>query len=314
MNFLKKSFCIIYKTDNDCAKTLALEITNWLEAHNAVCCQYELKNFPFKRSNNFRFDYSSTFLNDDYSESPVGFLSGLDSINSNSENEKIEEKNFTTCHFQPGCAIILGGDGTILEAARYFAGTKTVIFGINFGRIGFLTASEPEEWQTNFLKAISHPEKIRRCSILKFIIDRKPGIAINELVLSHGAKARLLSFNVKINNEDLGIIRSDGLIFYTPLGSSAYNLSAGGPILYPDLNVLGMTPICPYMTPMQSLVFPFSSIFTINLTQEDQDCHITIDGQLNFPFHSGNSLEITGYYQALNIWLNEKKYLAQLAY
>lgn len=216
----------------------------------------------------------------------------------------------------PQFAIVLGGDGTILEVGRNFVGTNTIIFGINFGRVGFLTAACQDDWREILADALERPYNYRKCLALSWehICDRqtRAGVAVNDLVLSHGPVARLVNLDIKIDDENLGLVRSDGLIFFSPLGSSGYNASAGGPILHPETDAFGMTAVCPFMTMLSPLVFPARTIFTVTLAVDSSECYMTVDGQENWPVSPGDILHVGAYVGGIRLWGSDKKYISRL--
>lgn len=216
----------------------------------------------------------------------------------------------------PHFAIVLGGDGTILEVGRNFVGTNTIIFGINFGRVGFLTAASLDDWREILADALERPYNYRKCLALSWqhtcANQSRAGVAINDLVLSHGPIARLVNLDIKIDDEDLGQVRSDGLIFFSPLGSSGYNASAGGPILHPETDAFGMTAVCPFMTMISPLVFPVRTIFTVTLAVDSAECHMTVDGQENWPVKPGDILQVGAYVGGARLWGSDKKYISRL--
>lgn len=198
---------------------------------------------------------------------------------------------------QPELIVVLGGDGAILGVARKFAGRNIPIFGVNLGRVGFLTAVEADAWQNKLEAALAGKLRLSKCLGLRWrILDRQgessAGIAINELVLSRGAMARIVNIAVKINDEELGVLRSDGIIASTPLGSTGYSSSAGGSILRSTLQVMTLTPICPFMTCAPPLVFGADAVF--ELTPADDACFLTIDGQEERELARGETVEIRG--------------------
>lgn len=217
----------------------------------------------------------------------------------------------------PGIVLVLGGDGTILEVARFFTGTETIILGINFGRVGFLASAEPDNWKVILKAALKKPEDARKCLALEWELHsdnwHKNGIAVNDLVVSHGKVARLVNLELGADDKSMGCLRSDGIIFFTPLGSSGYNYSAGGPVIHPETNVLGMTPVCPFMSSSASLVFPAKTTFSVKLERNSQECYLTIDGQENQQFQHGDVLYVRGRTNAVRLWGNEQKYISQLS-
>lgn len=200
--------------------------------------------------------------------------------------------------------ITLGGDGTILGAARKIAGQKVPILGINFGRVGFLCACEPDNWREQLEKVFSRKAPILSCMALGWRLFRgniaiAEGVAANEVALSRGTLARLICVEIKIDNDYLGVLRGDGLVCCSPLGSSGYSVSAGGPLINSRLNVIGMTPVCPFLTNVRPLVASGDSTFSLRVHQTSAVCYLTIDGQDGQCLEAEDRLEITGIKDAL---------------
>lgn len=188
----------------------------------------------------------------------------------------------------PDLAIILGGDGTILGAARKLAGSGTPILGINFGRVGFLAALSPGEWQKGVELALAGGLEICPCLALLWKVGRDgeeiaTGPAINDVVVARGSLARLTNLSIKIDGETLGALRSDGIIISAPLGSPGYSASAGGPILSPRAAAAVLAPICSFVPDVSPLVLGADSIFEISVLDDSGDCYLTIDGQEGMP-------------------------------
>ncbi len=217
------------------------------------------------------------------------------------------------------CVIVLGGDGTILGVARKLVGKKIPIFGINFGRVGFLTATNPDEWKIPLKNALEAEDGWRnmQCLVLGWQIQSqgklmREGTAINDLVLSRGVLARLVKINVAIDGFEMGLLRSDGLIVASPLGSSAYAVSAGGPILDPELEALSCVPVCPYLSSATPLVFPASSRIELSVEQGSTDCYLTIDGQEGYSMSSDERLICWGIPKGIQFLNKRKHYLHNL--
>lgn len=193
--------------------------------------------------------------------------------------------------------MVFGGDGTILQVVREMDGASTPILGINVGRLGFLTAVPFE----NLSEAL---EKIWRND---FEIERRPlmevrgqchvkGIAthaLNDIVISHGAVSRLIELEVCVNNKPVTCYRGDGLIVSSPTGSTAYSLSAGGPIISPDADVLAITPICPHTLTNRSVVISANSIIQVRLVSETVETIVSADGQVQTPMAAGDVISIS---------------------
>lgn len=224
-------------------------------------------------------------------------------------NAVLEEaqKSLKTGHAD--CVITIGGDGTILSSARRFACSGIPIFGINFGRIGFLCAATVKTWQNELEKAINGDLEIKKCLALGFKIIKKnsvsySGIAANDVVISRGALARLVALKIMINGQYAGLLRGDGIICYTPLGSSGYNVSAGGPLLNTNLRAIGITPLCPFLPHAVPYVWPSETAFDLAIEDYPADCFITVDGQVGRKLEKNDIVNITGIENAILFYGN----------
>lgn len=175
--------------------------------------------------------------------------------------------------------FVMGGDGTILKAARFYAGTDTVIFGINVGRLGFLSQTSKE----NFTEAL---KKIKACEYKiekRLMLETRACTALNDFVIKSKEYGRTSKFFVKINGKDLCEYVADGVIISTPTGSTAYCLSAGGPVITPNMDAFVIVPICPHTLTARPLVMP--SDVEISVTQaENKHSVLSADGQGNYEF------------------------------
>lgn len=147
--------------------------------------------------------------------------------------------------------IVLGGDGTLLNVARQASCNGVPLFGINMGHLGFLTETEVDEMYTSLEKLIAGDYSIERRMMLEAFIrnDDEPTkdfIALNDIVVAKGNFSRLITYSIFINDNFVDVYSGDGIIVSSPTGSTAYSLSAGGPIVAPDVEVLLITPVCPH--------------------------------------------------------------------
>lgn len=196
------------------------------------------------------------------------------------------------------CVIVLGGDGTILGVARRFAFSGVPLFGINFGRVGFLTNADPGNWRERLKAALAPETPGRSCLVLRWRIFRSgrsltEGVAINDVVVGRGALARLMGIHVTLDGCDMGILRCDGLLCCTPVGSSGYSDSAGGPILHPGMNVVGLTPICPYPGSASPLVLPGGAVCRLGVSAP-AEAWLTVDGQEGQMLQGGDEVVVSG--------------------
>lgn len=188
--------------------------------------------------------------------------------------------------------IGIGGDGTILKMIRTLQKDDGYIIGINFGTLGFLSEFHPENALYQLQHIFEGKFHIDERILLKAFAYRKNkkgkkerifrGYALNEIVLGHGGIARLTNFNVKVNRRYLSTYRSDGLIFATPTGSTAYSLSAGGPIVFPQLHTILLTPISPHTLTHRPILLPDNQILHIRFDTRVDSIAMTLDGQIHF--------------------------------
>ena len=178
--------------------------------------------------------------------------------------------------------VVLGGDGTLLEVIRDAFFPVPPILAINLGTLGFLTGAGPSDFQLVL-------EHIR---VLRDGKEWWSGRALNEAVVSRGERSRLIRLGVEIDGEALTEYNADGLIVATPTGSTAYSLSAGGPVLSPDSGVLVITPICPHVLTNRSLIINDRSIVTISSLVEQQGVCLTVDGREPLPLEWGDELRV----------------------
>ena len=195
--------------------------------------------------------------------------------------------------------VVLGGDGTMLGVARRLVGRKVPVLGINFGRIGFLTDAQPEQWREKLEECLSGSEPARSCMALSWSLTRKGqqiarGCAVNDVVLSRGSLSRLVLFDVFIAGERLGSLRGDGIIVATPVGSSGYSVSAGGSLLHPSMEAIAITPICPFLNSISPMVFPGNTECTFQILQGSTDCFLTVDGQEGQQLELGDTVTVAG--------------------
>jgi NAD+ kinase len=193
--------------------------------------------------------------------------------------------------------IVLGGDGTLLSVARLVGSHEVPILGVNLGGLGFLTEITLEELyrvlerviQGDFVtdeRVVFHAAVIRRGERLaEFIV-------LNDAVINKGALARIIDLETTINGEYLTTFKSDGLIISTPTGSTAYNLSAGGPIAYPSLHCIIITPICPHTLTNRPIVIPDDVEVRAILRSKQQEVILTLDGQQGFVLEFDDVVEV----------------------
>ncbi len=195
-------------------------------------------------------------------------------------------------------AAVLGGDGTMLNALTKLGDFQKPVAGINIGTLGFLTSCTDDELDV-FAEAVAknrYTTSIR--TLLEATVHRngktsETFIGLNEITLARGDTGRLVSLRAQVNGELLNDYRADGLIVATPTGSTAYSLSAGGPLIAPSAGVFVITPICPHSLSQRSLVLSDDS--TVELSSQDPDCGpmiFTVDGRDNIHIEPGDRIEV----------------------
>ncbi len=190
--------------------------------------------------------------------------------------------------------LVLGGDGTLLSAARRAGLRGTEILGINLGSLGFLTAHSASDAvatvEAYFAGGLAQDRRLMLEAELWRGGERilaQP--VLNDAVLAKGALARIMDMGLRVGEEDAGNLKADGLIVATPTGSTAYSLSAGGPILHPSLEAFVISPICPHTLTLRPSVVPADRTLTITVG-DAEDAHLTLDGQVGQKLKVGDRL------------------------
>ena len=186
---------------------------------------------------------------------------------------------------EPDLIVVLGGDGTILSHARKMMHTQVPFLGVNMGKVGFMAETSPLTWKKDMSMALNGELAISRRTVLKYelIKDREiieKGCAINEVVINRGELARLITVELNLPGGSRQNVRSDGVIFSTPTGSTAYCVSAGGPLVHPDLEAIVITSICPFLHDFKPLVLPASQTIDAGIAWTDSEAFVTVDVQL----------------------------------
>jgi NAD+ kinase len=180
--------------------------------------------------------------------------------------------------------VTLGGDGTLLSVARH-APPHVPIIGVNMGTLGFLTEIRPEEFEDVLAAALAGRAQCEPRGTLEAFVEgrEEPQRVLNDVVVNKGALARIIEMSVEVDGTFVSSFRADGLIVATPTGSTAYNLSAGGPVLYPTVPAIIITPICPHMLTNRPIVLPDHLEITICLRDRPEEVYLTLDGQEAIP-------------------------------
>jgi len=179
--------------------------------------------------------------------------------------------------------IALGGDGTILLTSRNLNNCNIPILGVNIGNLGFLSSVELQEFENAMKRFIEDDYYVEERMMLNCRLplrgESQEYTALNDIVVSKGTLARVVKYELHIDNKFYIDFIGDGLIIATPTGSTAYSLSAGGPIIYPNLDVIAVTPICPLSLSMRTIVLDSKSEISISIKSEHESIFLTLDGQ-----------------------------------
>ena len=181
--------------------------------------------------------------------------------------------------------VALGGDGTVLGASRLAGTSQVPIYAVNLGNFGFLTTSSLEEFADHFERILQGEFEVEERMMLKAdVISPEDSVtiytALNDLVLHKGSLARPIEIDLKVGDDVVGVFPADGVIISTPTGSTAYSLSAGGPILYPLMNAIAIIPICPHTLAVRPLVVPAEYPVSLSERSGHRDVVLTVDGQI----------------------------------
>jgi NAD+ kinase len=196
-----------------------------------------------------------------------------------------------------GCdlVIVLGGDGTLLSAARAIGRREIPLFPVNLGSLGFLTAITVDELYPELERALRGEHRVAKRKLLNTQVMRDGQSvasyeALNDAVLTKAALARMIDLDTHVDEQFVCAYKADGLIIATPTGSTAYSLSAGGPIIFPSVPAICLTPICPHMLTNRPVLVPETSVIRIVCHGDDQSVFLTIDGQIGEPLREGDAV------------------------
>ena len=201
--------------------------------------------------------------------------------------------------------VVLGGDGTLLSVARGLT-SGVPILGVNLGNLGFLTEINRGELYPSLVEVLEGRFETEERALLDVELRRSGGEelrrsggdastfrVLNDAVVTKSARARIIQLTLEVDGHLIARYRSDGLIISTPTGSTAYNLSAGGPIVHPMLPVVLLTPICPHALSVRPIVVPSSSRIEVALATQGEEVYLTLDGQEGTPLHHRDSVRVT---------------------
>jgi len=209
--------------------------------------------------------------------------------------------------------VVLGGDGTILRAARLVADHQRPVLGVNLGQLGFLAMFSPADAQGALAAALAG--QLRRVERMRLAVTYRRAhaqpivrFALNDAVLHQGAMARLIDVEAFHDGDLISAYRADGLIVATPTGSTAYNMAAGGPIVVPGMAAMTVTPICAHALTNRPLVIGAGAVLRLQLAAEARGVILTVDGQWATSFLPGDTAEITEAEQPLILFASRSSF------
>jgi len=193
--------------------------------------------------------------------------------------------------------VVIGGDGTLLMAARAIALNPRPILGVNLGGLGFLTETAPDEMDHALAEILAGRYELDPRIGLEVTVVRGGRTimrqwTLNDAVINKSALARIIEIDLSIDREPVTTYKADGLIISTPTGSTAYSLSAGGPIVHPNLEAFLVTPICPHTLSLRPLVVPDRSVAEMSLRAGDSEVYLTLDGQVGHPLKQKDKVRV----------------------
>ena len=197
------------------------------------------------------------------------------------------------------CLVTLGGDGTLLRGARSLNGARTPILGVNLGRVGFLTTANAQtlDWALDVLVRRAYATE-SRLALAPFILDKQgksrlEPVVLNDAVVYKGGVARVIRLRVSVDGDEVGQYSADGIVVATPTGSTAYALSAGGPIVVPGVDAIVVAAICPHTLAVRPLVVPSQASVTVEpIPPWTEDVLVSFDGQVGTTMQAGERLVV----------------------
>ena len=229
----------------------------------------------------------------EHTKNLINYLSNKKNINIYTNENYSEEDLYKTCNL----FIVLGGDGTILKTAPKASRYNIPVIGINLGRIGFMSEIEADElYLLDNLFTGDYEIKSRMMLNVEIIKEdgkiSHAGTALNDAVVTHGVLAKLIEIDVECDGVTITNYWADGVIAATPTGSTAYSMSAGGPIIDPNIECFCVTPICPHSLVNRPVIFSPASVLEIINKSRKADVYLTIDGQVNIKLGENDTVRI----------------------
>jgi NAD+ kinase len=208
-------------------------------------------------------------------------------------NYRQDKKSSPLSGLRPDLIISIGGDGTILRASRRWGFNGAPILGVNMGSLGFLAEVEPQRFEDLLYLSLTNQVEVEERNCLDIILTRDGNVisttpVLNDAVINKGALSRILNLKLRVDDSSSWCYRADGVIISTTTGSTAYNLSAGGPVLHPGLPAFVVTPICPFTLSSRPLVLPLGSRIEVAIELNTPSVYLTTDGQKATPLVEGD--------------------------
>ena len=202
--------------------------------------------------------------------------------------------------------MVLGGDGTMIATARMVGDSEVPVLGINYGGLGYLAEFRIEELYSALEAILSNNVRLDKRVMLDVELLRGDEVinknrVLNDVVINKSALARIIEIDAYMNDLFVNSFRADGLIVSTPTGSTAYNLSAGGPVIFPSMNAVVVTPICPFTLSNRPIVVPDDAVIELRLKTEQEDVALTLDGQVGFPLKVEDKVVIRKSHTTFNL-------------
>lgn len=193
--------------------------------------------------------------------------------------------------------FVIGGDGTLLRVAREVAAIGIPILGINMGHLGFIAEVEVKDIFSSLRKVLNNDYKIEERMMIEASIYRQSSIvkrfyALNDICFTKGALSRIIKLDTYVNDEYVNTYNADGLLISTPTGSTAYSLSAGGPIVCPNVNVMIITPICSHSLSSRAIIVSKNDVICVDAFDNDDSVYLTADGQEGYRLWQGDKVYI----------------------
>ncbi len=207
----------------------------------------------------------------------------------------------TTIPEDTDCVLVVGGDGTLIRSARDLVGFDYPLLGVNFGKLGYLAEIEKENIIPSLDRLMADEYYVEERMMIEGTLYRDgkvfgKDIALNDIVLNRSGMLRVIEFKIYVNGEFLNLYSADGIIISTPTGSTAYNLSAGGPIVSPDASLIVITPICPHTLNTRSIVLPSTDKIVVELSADrngrEEERLVSYDGDKTLHLLAGDIIEI----------------------